>query len=120
MADQYSFRPPRGSHAMRRSVAVAIKASEQPGVTELVDDIREGAVVYVVCTRAAWTKLLAAAVKHSGCERKGDRRRLLFSSGAAEPACCSAPQYEPAMNEAGTQQLEPAHDICVSCGARRD
>lgn len=78
MTDQYSFRPPRGSHAMRRSVAEAIKAAEQPGVTELVPDVRASDVVYVVCSRSAWTKLLAAAVKHSGCERTGDRRRKLF------------------------------------------
>lgn len=85
-ADPYSFRPPRGSHAMRAGVAYAIGAASFAGVEQIVPDVRHADVVYIVCDRSAWTKLLAAATRYSGCERKGDRRLALFDrTGGTRP-----------------------------------
>ncbi len=75
----YSFRPAKGSHAMRKDVAEAIGAATFPGVKSIAADPRATDVVYITCDRSAWFRLLALATRHSGNERKGDRRQALFT-----------------------------------------
>lgn len=83
-ADPYSFRPPKGAKPMKRSVAEAIGAAAHPGVSETVDDPRAADVIYLICDRLTWAKLQAAAARHSGNQRSGDRRRLLFNNPERE------------------------------------
>jgi len=74
------FKVPKNGHAIRKSVATAINVAWIDGVKAVVQDPHLDDTVYIVCDRSTWNEILVRAAKHSGNERSGDRRSLLFCS----------------------------------------